>query len=150
MANSIRQQITDAFVAALEGITVANGYNCDVEKVLRKMPNSEELPSSDPYLVIVDLAPDSPRQYCDGNKIRADMTVAIVPFIRGATSDAPPTDEISAIISDLRELIHSPISLGSQVRFVEETSVSDIFTGDTKGWVHYDMIIDYWYDADSP
>lgn len=147
---SVRGTILDNLATQLATITTANGYNCDVESVLRKMPHSEELPSSDPYLIIVDTGPDVVRQVCDGNKIRADMNVTIIALVRGATNDDPPTDEISNIISDLRELIQSPISLGAQVRFVELADVPSIFTGDTMASIHFQITIDYWYDADSP
>lgn len=147
---SVRGTILDTLATQLATITVANGYASNVESVLRKMPHSEELSSSDPYLVIVDTGPDAIRQYGDGNKIRADMSVTVVALVRGAAFDDPPTGEISSIISDLRKLVQAPISLGSYVRFVELADVPSIFTGDTRASIHFQITIDYWYDADSP
>jgi hypothetical protein len=55
VANSIRQQITDAFVAALEGITIANGYQTAVKLVSESMQNYEQIPKSDlPALFPID------------------------------------------------------------------------------------------------
>jgi hypothetical protein len=140
---SVRDTILDNLATQLATIT-------DVEDVLRKVPTSEELPSDDPYLVIVDTAPDLPKQYCDGNKKRYEMTITILAIVRGATNDSPPSTEISDIISDIRELIYTPISLGANVRFVEEAGVQSIFTDNIRASVHYQIIIDYWFDADSP
>lgn len=147
---STRGTILDTLATQLATITTANGYVCDVEDVLRKVPNSEETFSSDPYLTIVDTGPDIIRQQCDGNKVRADMQITILAQVCGATNDAPPTDEISDIISDLRKLMRVPISLGANVRFVELADVPSIFTGDNKASIHFQIIIDYWYDADGP
>ena len=42
MANSIRQQIMDAVITALEGITVANGYTTEVAHISESLPYSIE------------------------------------------------------------------------------------------------------------
>ena len=147
---SVRGTILDTLATQLATITTANGYNSDVGDVRRKVPNSEELFATKPTLVIIDQAADTIRQQCDGNKVRSDMPITILGILRGATSDTPPTDEISDMVSDLRQLMKSPISLGANVRFVEINDMLPGFTGDNKASIHFQITIDYWYDADSP
>lgn len=147
---SVRGDILDTLATQLAAITVANGYNSNVEEVLRKVKHSEELPSADPYLTIIDNGPDEIRQYCDGNKVRAEMTVTILAQVRGTTGDTPPTAEVSQIIGDVRRLVASPVSLGSYVRFVEFGTIPAIFSLDQHGAAGIPLLISYWFDADSP
>jgi len=46
MANSVRHQIMDAVTAALEGITVANGYQTEVKYVSEGMEDYEQISKS--------------------------------------------------------------------------------------------------------
>jgi hypothetical protein len=149
---STRGTILDTLATQLATITTANGYNSEVEKVFRSTPNIEALASKNAYLTIVDAGPDAHKQYCDGNKKVAEMLIQIYCQVRGAAADGPPTDAISDIISDLRELIESPISLGANVRFVEVGDIPQIFTVDDppEAAIYFPIAINYWYDADSP
>jgi hypothetical protein len=147
---SVRGTILDTLATQLATITTANGYNCDVVEVLRKAKNSEELSSPHPYLTIIDPGPDAIKQHCDGNKKRAEMAIIILAQAWGASGDNPPTGETSDIISDLRQLMESPISLGNNVCFVEVGDIPAIFTGDRRAAINFPINICYWFDADSP
>ncbi len=55
MANSVRHQIMDAYIAALKGITKANGYQTNVKRVSEKLEGHEQISKSDlPALFPID------------------------------------------------------------------------------------------------
>lgn len=147
---SVRGDILDTLATQLATITTANGYNSQVRSVYRDTVHSDALTMSGAYISIEDTGPDRVLQYASGNKIRCEMTINLFAQIRASDINSPPTDEASNLISDIRELVQTPINLGSYVRFVELGDVPTIYIGPDRITFDYPILINYWFDADSP
>ena len=147
---STRGTILDTLAVQLATILVANGFVTNVEGVLRSSEHTEEHSSDDPYLTIDDNGPDVVQQYGASGMVRSLMPISVRAQVRGATSDAPPTDEIDNVIGDIRLLIHAPVSLGASVCYAEMVGIPNIVTTKRLAIIDFDLNICYAYDKADP
>ena len=109
--STVRNTILNNLKTALEGITVFNGYNNDIQKVTRDANNTAKWNESDkPAIWIADNAPEE-RLTPVGTDARRTMLVQLLGFVE-------KYDDLSAhfndFLADVRKLIHSA-DLGSNV-----------------------------------
>jgi len=147
---STRGTILDTLATQLETILIANGFVTNVQDVLRSSEHTEEHSSDDPYLTIEDNGPDVVQQHGASNMVRSLMPISVRAQVRGATNDAPPTDEIDNVIDDIRLLIHAPVNLGASVCYTELVGIPSIVTAKRSALIDFDLNICYAYDKANP
>jgi hypothetical protein len=147
---STRGTILDNLATQLATILTANGFVTNVEEVLRDVEHSEQHSSSDPYLTIEDGGPDLVQQYGASSMVRTEMSIGVRAQVKGATADAPPTDELDNIIDDVRKLIHTPVSLGASVCYAALDGIRTIVTSKTSALLVFDLSICYGYSKANP
>lgn len=109
MADSIRKQLLDAIKAALEVITVANGFDTDIQRVFRvgeSTVNIDEYPS----LIMMDRGDVSTRirlQFAYENRLQMEIKA----FTRDGDDD-DRYDEIMQIQKDVRKKIEEDETFG--------------------------------------
>ena len=147
---STRGTILDTLATQLETILPVNGYTSTTFAVHRDMVHGDEVPSEETVFTIIDSGPDDILQYCSGGIVRSAMAIAVRAFVPAPDSDAPPTEEIDDVIGDVRELVFTPIALGSNVRFVEMGPIPEVTVHPGKGIINFALVIVYWWDSAAP
>lgn len=149
---SIRETILSNFVTQLGTISIAAGYESDVDLPVERNvihPDDETTGSSKVKLVLEDPPESTPITAFTGIKRLCTMTPNVRAYVSGPRQNGPFTPA-GKIIADIEKLIDSPLSLGSNVRYAfiqsEATKISD----DKSAVVTIPVEIVYWYPVSSP
>jgi len=147
---SIRGDILDTLATQLGTITTANSYASNVFEVTRQAQVPDDFPTNKVVLSIVDTAPDTFRQRAAASRVRSTMTVIILAVVQDSDEARVPITQVNNIISDIRKLVYSPISLGSYVCWAHLPEVSEITITENDGMIQMPLEISYWYTEAAP
>jgi hypothetical protein len=152
-----RGTIIENLKTELESISVANGYQSDLNVtrdhsgVLLDRPSSEDLHTIKPTLAIIDGPPDVPMLYSSGTTVKT-MGLGVVGFMKAAAYTESPRVAAKKLAADLEKLVAKPISLGSNVRFVELREIATGLISEDINEAHmlFALAISYWITNATP
>ncbi len=125
MANSVRHQIMDAVIAALKGITKANGYQTNVKRVSEKLENHEQISKSD-FPAVFPIDTDEKRAWVligattDAN-LEAELTILVTcnVYDRFNCTRQQRTD----LMRDVEKAVMNDTTLGALIIDIEPKGV---------------------------
>jgi len=114
-----RDTVLDNLKTALEGITVANGYHTEVNKVSPGPLPVDQIQNDCPFIAIIE--GDENRLVEDDTNIRYQLMLGLMCFIKGYNASGM-SDRIRKMIDDIKKLVYSPVSLGTYCLLVNMPS----------------------------
>jgi hypothetical protein len=154
---SVRETILNNFAVGLAGISVAAGYESNVDVALgetaveRNAVHPDDVTTSmdKAFLTLDDPESSVPISAFTGTKRLCTMTPTVRAYVSGPRQSGPQTPA-GKIIADVAKLCDSPVSLGANGRFAKVVSENVIVTGDKSAVVSIPVEIVYWYSASAP
>jgi len=125
MANSVRHQIMDAVLTALEGITKANGYETNVKLVSEQLEDHEQVPKSDfPALFPIDA--DESREVVEmpdtsSLDIEAELKVIVTGMVFDRTNKT--RQQRTDLLRDVEKAMINDSSLSALILYIEPGEV---------------------------
>ena len=104
MAETIRQQIINAVIAALEEISIANGYETDIGTTVEDWPvnlqgtyDANELP----VIGVFDVDNTTSREQLRAQKVKRELTIQARCYLKSTT----PASECRKVLGDLEKAL---------------------------------------------
>lgn len=123
---SIRSDIINSLVTALETITTDNGYNTNVKKVAKFVLSYDQAKELSPCLSVIEREETVRSQ--DETNVLYILSVGIAGYVKG-TQLPDISTAATGLIDDLKKVIYAPLNLGDYCRAVNLTSTDmDVYS----------------------